>query len=507
MREVEAKFRVHGPFTLPDLTGDDTGVAEVSAGEKSSLRATYYDTADLRLAREGITLRQRAGGSDAGWHLKLPTGSDRAREEIQLPPDGSGVPAALRELVTAYVRSASLAPVATLRTARTTRVLYDGSGNRLGELVDDVVSVLDGPRVAARFREIEVEAAPDAEDQESLLDRVGATLAAAGAQPGEVLPKAVRALGARASAPPDPAPPAKVTPADSARAALVAHLTTNVRAFLAQDSRVRRDEPDSVHQMRVAARRLRSALRTFGPLVETAWADALREELAWVADVLGGARDGEVLLARLLGDLATLPAEVVLGPVADRLESRLSGGLAEAREQVLEVLRGERYLALLEQLVAAATNPPTTSAAAAPAGVVLPKLVGAAFDELARRARRLDRPGTPDEAFHRARITAKRARYAAEACVPVFGCAAKALAVEIARVQEVLGEHQDAVVAADFLRDLAAEPRRGDRTGFTLGVLFADQRAAAHTARAAFADIWPDVRRPRHRRWLAGAKR
>ncbi|MGI8697747.1 MAG: CHAD domain-containing protein [Mycobacteriales bacterium] len=504
MREVEAKFRVHGPFTVPPLTGDATGVAEVSAGEKSSLRATYYDTEDLRLAREGITLRQRTGGSDAGWHLKLPTGTAHARDEIQLPTGGSGVPPELRELVTAYARSAVLAPVATLRTARLTRLLYDESGALLGELVDDVVSVLDGRRVAARFREIEVEAAPDSTDPEGLLERVGAELTAAGAVAGESLPKAVRALGARASAPPDPPPPGRVTPAGSARDALLAHLRTNVRAFLAQDSRVRRDEPDSVHQMRVSARRLRSALRSFGPLFDKDWADALRDELAWVADVLGGARDREVLLARLERDLATLPGEVVLGPVADRLESRLAGGLAQAREQALEALRGERYLALLEQLVGAANDPPTTGAAAAPAGEVLPGLVARAFDELAGRARKLDRPGTSDEAFHRTRITAKRARYAAEACVAVFGRDAKALATEVARVQEALGEHQDAVVAADFLRDLAAAARRGERSGFTLGVLYAHQRDAARAARSAFTDIWRDVRRPRHRRWLAG---
>ncbi len=503
MLEVEAKFRVHGPFTLPDLTVDATGVAEVSAGERSSLRAVYYDTADLRLAREGVTLRQRTGGSDAGWHLKLPTGQERGREEIQLPPDGGGVPKELRELVTAYARSAPLAPVATLRTARTTRELYDESGTRLGELVDDVVSVLDGRRVAARFRELEVEAAPDAADPEGLLDRVGAVLTAAGALPGEMLPKAVRALGARASAPPEPPPPGPVTRDDPARDALAAHLRTNVRAFLAQDSRVRRDEPDSVHQMRVAARRLRSALRSFGPLFDKEWADSLRDELAWVADVLGGARDREVLLARLQRDLETLPDELVLGPVAERLESRLAGSLSEARQQILEVLRGERYLDLLERLVAAATDPPTTEAATAPAGTVLPKLVAVAFDDLVRRTGKLDRPGTADEAFHRARISAKRARYANEAGVAVFGRDAKTLAAEVARVQEVLGEHQDAVVAADFLRDLAAGSGR-DRTGFTLGVLYAYERDAAQRARDAFFDVWRDVRRPRHRRWLAG---
>ena len=503
MREVEAKFRVHGPFQIPSLTDGDTGVAEVSPGRRTILRATYYDTDDLRLAREGITLRQRTGGADEGWHLKLPDGGPRAREEVQLPLDGPGVPEELQELVSAYVRSAGLRPVATLKTARTTHDLYDAGGARLGELVDDVVSVLEGRRVASRFRELEVEAAAEVADPDALLDRVGAALTRAGAVAGEALPKAVRALGARASAPPEPPPSGPVTAADPARDAITAHLRTNVRALLTQDWRVRRDAADSVHQMRVAARRLRSTLRTFGPLVDEGWATELRTELAWLADVLGGARDREVLLARLLRDLDALPADVVLGPVAARLAARLTGGLTDARASVLEALRSERYRTLLEALVAAATDPPTTPAAEASAAVALPALIQQAWDDLARRTRRLDKAGATDEAFHRARIAAKRARYAAEAAAPVFGKSAKALAVETARVQEVLGEHQDAVVAADFLRDLVAGSGRGDRSDFTLGVLYGDQRAAAQAARAAFAGIWSEVRRPRLRRWLS----
>lgn len=504
VREVERKFMVPAGFALPDLDG-----AAPAPPRVTRLTATYYDTADLRLARDGVTLRRRTGGDDAGWHLKLPVlgGPAGARDELALPLS-AGRPAApprqLRELVTAFAREAPLVPVATLVTERRTVPLRDPGGRPLAEVVDDTVSVVDGDHEAARFREVEVE---DRGGGPAVLDAVARQLLAAGAVGGEFLAKAARALGPAATAPPDVPAPDPVRPGDPAREAVRAHLRAQVRALQQQDPRVRRDLPDAVHQMRVAARRLRSTLKAFRPLLDAGPVDRLRAELAWLAGELGAARDREVLLARLQRDLDRLAAAAPDDPgppAAARVVRReLAADLASGRDQALAALRSPRYVALLGALVAACADPPTGPAAAQPAARALPPLVAAEWRRLARRVADLD-PEGPDEPWHEARIAAKRARYAAEACVPVFGAPARRLARRLSQVTELLGEHQDAAVASQAVTELAATPRLGGRAGFALGLLHGAQRAAAARARADLLARWPEVSRRRWRRWLDG---
>jgi len=253
--------------------------------------------------------------------------------------------------------------------------------------------------------------------------------------------------------------------------------------------------------MRVAARRLRSALKTFGPLFDTDWAQSLRTELKWVGDSLGGARDAEVLLARLLGDLDSLAPEHILGPIRAKIEQTVGGDLATATETALATLRSERYLALVDRLVFAGWDPKTTPLAEKPAGDVLPPLVAQAWDKLAKGAARVRRKDAVDDDWHQTRIRAKQARYAAEAVTPVFGKPAKALAGEAEAVQELLGEHQDAVVAADVLRRLADAPRSGS-IAFTLGLLYARQLQVLARTRDEFPALWSGANDSRHRKWL-----
>lgn len=507
VREVERKYRVHGLFRLPEVVGADTGIATVDDRGTVALEARYYDTADLRLAREGITLRRRAGGFDEGWHLKLPVPGAAAgtRDELQSPLSAAAAdgapPAELVDLVRAYVRREPLRQMAALRTERRTLLLRDAEGSALAELVDDTVSVLDGDAVAARFRELEVEARGDGADVEATLDRISAALTDAGAVNGEFVSKAVRALGPRAAAPPEVPAPDRVRPRDPARLAVQAHLATHVRAFRLQDVRVRRDSPDSVHQMRVAARRIRSGLKVFSPLVEEAWSTPLRRELAWIAGLLGEVRDREVLLHRLERDLAALPADIDARPVASVVRRTLLQEMTAARGRVLEAMASERYVDLLERMVDAVNNPRTTAAADAPCFAELPPLVGGAWRKLAKAAKALHRDG-PDEEWHEVRIQGKKARYAAEACVPVFGPPAKELARQVERVTEVLGEHQDAAVAADTVRSFVSGRRIGAPAGFALGLLHGMQRDAVDASREHFTAIWPEVSRSKWRRWL-----
>ena len=492
VREVETKLRVHALFKLPDLT-DAPGVSMVAPQSPRDLLAVYHDTADLRLFRWGVTLRRREGGDDAGWHMKLPVegASEGVRDELRLPlSDGEvgHVPAGLSEVVTAFVRDGVLRPVVTLETNRTPFLLYDADGVAFAELVDDTVSVLDGGELLSRFRETEVEALVDDADLSGPVD----LLLAAGATPSKSS-KAASALGPATREPADVPKAEAVTPADPAAMAVTAHLRTHVRAFLEQDVRVRRDLPDAVHQMRVAARRLRSGLKVFAPLVDREWADALRDELAWSASQLGSARDTEVLLDRLdrhadnLGEREALLIRSVVDP---QLRHRLS----EAREHALAAMRSERHARLLDALVAAAAHPRLTELALEPSAEVLPPLVRKAWKRLARDVKPLELEG-PADTWHEARIAAKRARYAADAVAPVFGQPAKDLGSALSLVTDVLGEHQDACVAQDVIREIAATPDVDGETGFALGLLHEHEFEEEIHNRLEFRRVWPEVRR------------
>lgn len=515
-REVERKFAVEDSFAVPDLVGADA-VAAVDEPRQLRLVAVYLDTPDLRLAREGITLRRREGGDDAGWHLKLPARGKFARTEVRLPL-GAGtvdeVPAELADLVTASTRRRALEPVAVLRTDRCVQVLRDAGGAALAEVaLDDVAALdvtggvptgkaLDDVRVLAELRELEVEDRGD-EEAPPVLDEVLERLQAAGATPGQLVPKVVRALGPLASAPPD-VPVLEDVDEQAPAADLVrAYVAQQVRALQAADVGVRQDAEDAVHQMRVSARRLRSGLKTFRPLLRREWADGLRDELKWLAGELGGARDSEVLAERLAADLDRLP-EGAGAPEAEKLLERRATRDEEAgRSAALEALRSERYGLLLDRLVAAVALPETTAQARRPCAEALPPLVASAWKKLAKRARALD-GDSADEDWHDVRKRAKQVRYAAEAVEPALGKPAKRFAQQVERVTEVLGDHQDAVVAAKSLEGLL-DGRPSARAAFALGALWEEQRRDVRARRAEFATVWPAVSAGRHRRWLRSA--
>lgn len=502
MRELELKFSVHEPFTLPELVSDDSPVSAVSRRTRATLRATYYDTEDLRLARSGITLRRRTGGTDAGWHLKLPIAGDKAgaRNEITAPIEGSGIPSELADLVTAYVRGTALKTVATLRTTRDSFDLFDHDGVAVAELVDDTVSVLAGTHVVERFREIEVESKGA---KLAYLKKVGTQLEQAGAVAGAFMPKAIRALGSRASAPPDVEIPAEVSGRSSSGDVVRAFLQTHVRALLTQDPLVRQGADDAVHQMRVAARQLRSGLKTFSPLIDEPWAVSTRAELGWLASSLGGARDAEVLTARFMAQLDSLADPDMRTQAAEAITHSLVAAQRRGETELREALASKRYAGLLDVLVAAAAAPPLTAAAAGRADDVLPPLACRGWRRLEKAADAITSK-TPDEQLHRTRILAKQARYASEACALAFGAPAKRLAKQIVKVQDVLGEHQDAIIAGDVVKRLARtrSVRESGELGFSLGLLYSLQLQSAAAARAGFPGVWQQVGRRSHRSWL-----
>ena len=483
MPEREVKLAATPSFRLPALDDLVEGMDAVVA-EPRQLSATYFDTDDLRLARWGVSLRRRTG---EGWTVKLPVqaeGAFLAREELNFPgPDGRPPEAAVN-LVRAYSRTAPLHPQARLRTVRRGIELRDPQGRILAELLDDEVSVLDGRRIAMRFRELEVEATDNTPP--GLLDEVTTRLRAAGAVAADATPKVARALGPGASAPPDVCVPkllAGATAGEAVRRAIAA----SVVRVIQHDAGMRLDrDPEDVHQARVATRRLRSDLRTFRGLVEPEWAAGLRAELGWLADVLGMVRDRDVMLQRMRRRAEGLP-EPSRRRVAAVLAT-LQTDRTQAQAELVGALRGARYVGLLDSLVEAANVPVLLPEADNPAREVLPRLVQRPLRALTRQVRTLH--GTPsEEDLHQIRIGAKRVRYAAEAVTPVVGRRARALARAATGLQEVLGEHQDAVVAEQWLRAWA-QKSRSVAAAFTAGELAGLERAAAEEARAHWRRAW-----------------
>jgi len=498
-QEIERKLEVPARFRLPVLSGASDDIGDVVPQPTLRLTADYYDTTDLQLARNRITMRRRTGGGDDGWHLKLPHADEATRDEVQLPLASVGQPpAALTSIALGMTRGAELVKVATLRTERRPSLVYDEHGVALAELTDDRVSVTIGGKVVSRFRELEVEAAEGRTAAD--LDSIVAALVAAGATESGFASKVVRALGPQAIEPPDVPMQRKVRPQDTAGDAIQNLLARHVTALFKHDLGVRRGHPDAVHQLRVTARRLRSALKVFESLLDAEWAADLREEVAWIAGELGAARDNEVLEVRLLAGLAKID-EKGTGRAAAVVLRELGRDEHAAALGVTAAMQSARYLALLDALVDAARAPRLSAAASEIAGEALPPLMRSTWRRLARTVRALHQNGT-DEAWHAARIRAKQARYAADALVPVFGRPAKKLATQLELVTELLGRHQDAAVAAEAAAVLAARKGVGGRAGFALGMLHDAQRAEVRATRRELKRIWPRVAKGGRRRWL-----
>ena len=486
--EVERKFDVDLGVVLPDLSG---AAAAVSEAVESKLNATYFDTADGRLARHNITLRRRTGGEDAGWHLKLPAALD-ARTEVRQPLGRATrtVPVALVREVRAIVRDRPLVPIAVLQTTRTERRLLDAGGNALAIVADDTVHgrrLGDGAVQESAWREVEVELL---DGDRAFLDTVSDRLRAAGLRPSAASSKLARVLadGPQSTS---GAVPETISTARRASAGdvLLAHLRGQVDRLVMHDRGARSDEPDAVHQMRVATRRMRSALATFRPLLDRERTDPVSEELTWLGQILGAARDAEVLHWRLQDLLAAQPKELVLGPVGRRVDLELQDRHRAAHADVLAALNGDRYLRVLDTLDELVTDPPLTGRAGKPAGKQLPALVGRAAARVERAALAVADDGTPearDRGLHEVRKSAKRARYAAEVVVAVAGDPATVLADRMEALQDVLGEHQDGVAARALLLELSVAAQQAGENGFTYGLMHAQEHASADEARRAY---------------------
>jgi CHAD domain-containing protein len=452
--EYERKLEAPSGFELPDLGGEPL--------EPRVFTSIYHDTATRSLARAGITLRRRMEHGRSVWQLKLPVNG--ARIELEEPGGPVGPPDKLRALLRAHERHEQVAPVAELRTRRHgSLVTRDGVS---AEVTVDEVATMDAQRVEGEFVEIEIELR---EGKPALLARIAKELERAGARLGDETPKLFRVLAI------EPRPRRPKKPFD----ALHALLREQLDQILGHDPGTRLgDDPESLHDMRVAVRRARALLRAGAPLVASD-TQQLRAELQWLGTVLGDVRDLDVLLERLRGEAATLdPADRA---AAGRLLSALARQRTRARRALLKALDGQRYSDLLDLYEAALE-------ALEPSGS------GKTLAELARREARGLRNAVRaagdeplDEQLHDLRKRGKRTRYAHELS------SAKRVVRDAKAFQDVLGEHQDSVLAEERLRALSQEAPADQ--ALAAGLLIERERARRDRARAAWRQVWRRLER------------
>lgn len=289
--------------------------------------------------------------------------------------------------------------------------------------------------------------------------------------------------------------PEEVEPDDPAAVAIQAAIAGAVRRLLENEPDARNEQTEGVHHMRTSSRRLRSLLRELRGLVDEAWAEGLIEELCWLARVLGDVRDLDVLLIRV--HQAAGDHDEAFGPLFVDLEERRK----VARAALKAALDSERYRVLRDRLIEAASQPALTESATQPAGDLLPPRVAGVWKKLRKRARDLE-PDSPEAEFHEVRKRAKRARYIAEALGPVVGSGVRRFATVAQGVQDVLGEHQDAVVMQTTIERVALGRPQDGPFNLAAGQLLERQRQAAEKARSTFFQTWKRMDRKKTRRWL-----
>ncbi len=454
--EREIKLAVGDHFRLPVLPGIPI--------PRRRLTSTYYDTSQYDLAHAGITLRYRIERGKQAWQLKLALMKDR--QEVELVDRQSVPPTLFRDLLFLHLGQRKLMPVATLRVWRTgVRVRMDNVP--VADVTLDHVSVMKDGAVLQRFRELEIE---QVNGKDSTLPDLEQQLRRAGAENHDGRPKLVRALSLVAPGPgPPPASDAPVM--DHVKWALARH----VRWLIAHDPGARLGrEPESLHQMRVATRQLRAVLRAARPLFVPEWADSLRDELRWLGQLLGPARDLDVQLAYFREESATLDARDrrPLTQFIAHLETQRN----TVQESLLNELKSERYLDLIRRLQQAPHDPTIVESI-----VTLRDLAKREFTKLQNAIRQAgDSPNNAN--IHKTRIRTKRARYAAELAEPTVGKAATRFINRARVVQDVLGMHQDALQAEAHIRAFLKQSTDA-RAAFVAGRMVERQRQRQEKAR------------------------
>lgn len=289
--------------------------------------------------------------------------------------------------------------------------------------------------------------------------------------------------------------------ADGCSAGVVLHeyLRARLAEFLACDPRVRHGEPESVHQMRVATREVRTALTTFRPLVARQPNAMVCSELGALGEYLGRVRDAEVSRTRIA---ELLVAGSVTSLAAEELAADLDEATQDAQLRLRRALESSRYQKLVQTMSNLVADPPFAVAASGQAGEIMPALMRPDWRRLSRsygKARRTPPGQLRDELLHKIRKTAKRVRYSAEVVLPVFGSRAEKFAQSVRELQTLLGSHHDSVEMRGVLRRLAVDGDLSDVAVYYR--LQAIEQENAEQIERQLPKVWQQIS-ARHRGWL-----
>jgi CHAD domain-containing protein len=454
--------------------GDDIPIERLGREpiEPHVFASSYHDTADRRLLRAGITLRRRVENGVGRWQLKLP--SDASRLELEEPGGSVSPLPTLARLLSGILRGSELELVATPETHRH-GCLVEGV-----EVTVDDVSVLEGMAVVQHFSEVEAELVGGSRVS---IEHVGKALRGLGATPGTATPKILRVVEL-------PKAPS-VSPEAPALDHLCAFISAQLDELRKGDPIVRAtDDADAVHDMRVAVRRLRTILRTARPMLSRAWVDDLRSELDRFGRLFGSVRDLDVLIEHLTREATEAGAGT---GETEGLLAPLEAERDRARVELRAAIEDERYYVLLDRLEAATASLPVTRT-----DLTVEQFAKKEFKKLRLFGKRASRDD--DRQLHKLRIHGKRARYAAELAQRSRGAPATRFVKASTRLQDVLGEHQDAAVAIDRLQLLAriAESRGA---AFTAGRLTEREEQRKLQARRDLHQVWKRVEKRGKAAW------
>ncbi|NOU11281.1 MAG: CYTH and CHAD domain-containing protein [Nitrospira sp.] len=472
--ERERKLTVAPDFRLPRLPG-------VSLPRKLVI-STYYDTTAYDLAHARITLRYRIERGKKAWQLKLPLGDDR--QEIEVASTQADPPDSLRRLLMLHLGHRKLVPVVTLRVWRRSFLVHHGRVP-VAEIALDTVAVEKNGRIIQHFRELEIE---QRQGDEASLRALERQMREAGASDHDGRPKLFRALSL-----PTPTPAVQPKPKAPMVTYLQWALAQHVGWLLAHDPGTRLGtESESLHQLRVATRRLRALLHTARPILLPAWVTTLEQELTWLSELLGPARDLDVQIAHFTEESANFDARdrKLLAPFIAHLRTQR----AAVQQMVVSELTGARYLELIRRLQQAAQNPSVVESP-----LTIRHLATREFKKLRKAISRLA-PSSSDTALHKIRIKTKRARYAAELALSSVGKPASRFIKSARVVQDLLGLHQDAIQAERHVRQFL-KYSTSVRAGFVAGRMVERQRQRCCNVRTEIKPLFKSLLKRGKKAW------
>jgi inorganic triphosphatase YgiF len=451
--EIELKF-----LCAPDDLSAVLAAAPEGEDETRELHSTYFDTPDLKLQKLGVSLRVRESKGSRVQTLKR--GSGLTREEHEAPVQGERPDPQMGPLgdILPNGEALTLDAAFDVRVTRRQRLVRYGEAEI--ELALDQGEVEGGDR-STPISEVELELKSGPAEA---LFQLARELSRAAPLYLSFDGKAARGQALVSGAPLQARRKERVELAPTASAAEAFQATArNALGQIAANAAVLREapQPEAVHQLRVAARRLRSAITTFGPLLGDAEAERVKDELRWLAHACDAARNLDVLAERI----AAAASRAKLQPKGlEALTTSVKDARAKASADAAEAMRSERFRSLMIDATAWAETGAWLSGAerAEVRDQKATAFAAAALDRRRRKLRKLSRDlhRASDEARHDARIEAKKLRYAAETFASLYP--EKATNRFIARLkdlQEELGALNDAATAEPLLEqlDLSAE--------------------------------------------------